>query len=36
LPPHEKLRTSVGETLHSILAEVLLCIRSVTVLAVGC
>jgi hypothetical protein len=36
LPSHKTLRTSVGQTLHSILAEVLLSIGSATVLPVGC
>jgi hypothetical protein len=36
LPPYKTLRTSVGQTRHSILAEVLLCIGSAMVLVVGC
>jgi hypothetical protein len=36
LPPHKTLGTSTGQTLYSILAEVLLCIGSAIVLAVGC
>jgi hypothetical protein len=36
LPPHKTLRTSVGQTLRSVLVEALLCIGSATVLPIGC
>jgi hypothetical protein len=36
LPPHKTLRTSMGQTLRSILVEVLLYIGSAMVLVVGC
>jgi hypothetical protein len=36
LPPHKTLGTFLVQTLQSILAEVLLCIGSATVIAVGC
>jgi hypothetical protein len=36
LLPHKTLRTFMSQTLHSILAQVLLCIGSSTTLVVGC
>jgi hypothetical protein len=35
LPPHKTSRTSMGQTLRSILADVLLCMGSAKVLAIG-